>query len=137
MLGIDRIADQLIHDEGMRLDMYKCSAGKWTIGVGRNIEDRGISETEAMYLLHNDIRSCYQELQRNFNWFEELNTSRQEVLVNMCFNLGISRLMSFVKMLRALKKGEYVKAAYEMRDSKWYDQVGSRAERLCSIMAAV
>lgn len=61
-MNIEQLKKELIRDEGFRSKPYKCTAGKLTIGVGRNIEDNGITEDEAMYLLENDIASCIKQL---------------------------------------------------------------------------
>ena len=128
------LMDQIIRHEGMRLKPYKCTSGKLTIGVGRNIEDNGITEAEALILLMNDIERCKWEVETAFSWFTKLDTARYDVLVNMCFNMGISRLWSFKKMLAALKKGDYKTAAIEGLDSRWARQVGNRAIELMNII---
>lgn len=128
------LIDQLTRHEGMRLMPYKCPAGKLTIGVGRNIEDNGITESEAIILLMNDIERCKWEVETAFPWFIKLNTARYEILVNMCFNMGISRLHSFKKMLAALETGDYETASIEGLDSRWAKQVSKRAIELMTIM---
>lgn len=113
---------------------YKCTADKLTIGYGRNIEDRGISEDEAEYLLNNDIKLSESELSKAFPWFNKLTPVRQSVLINMHFNIGIARLKGFVKALAAIERGDYKTAAAEMLDSKWARQVGKRADELAKQM---
>ena len=90
-----QLIEELKRDEGVVLTLYKCSAGKNTIGVGRNVDDRGITEDESDYLLGNDIDLCVDELEDNFTWYKNLSDARQRVLVNMCFNLGLTRLLGF------------------------------------------
>lgn len=135
MIGIETVASDLKEDEGLRLNPYKCPAGKITIGYGRNIEDNGITEDEAELLLVNDIKSAYRDLIANFCWFESIPSKKQEVILNMCFNLGINRLMRFKRMVACLEKNDYMGAAKEMKDSRWYNQVGPRARRLVSLMS--
>ena len=130
MIDLKRLKQRLIVDERLRLSPYLCSAGKLTIGVGRNLDDVGITEEEAMYLLENDIGKSIAELRRNYPWFDGLDTVRQEVLINMHFNLGQTRLAGFRKFLAALARRDYATAAVEMMDSAWSKQVGDRAERL-------
>jgi lysozyme len=113
---------------------YKCPAGKLTIGYGRNIEERGISEDEAEYLLNNDIKLSEGELSKALPWFGNLSPVRQAVLINMHFNIGLARLKGFVKSLAAIERGEYKTAAAEMLDSKWARQVGKRADELAKQM---
>lgn len=120
--------------EGLRLKMYKCPAGKWTIGFGHNLEDNGISLEIAETLLRTDLALARMEVGAKLPWSAKLNEARQYILVDMCFNLGIGRLLTFKKMLAALKEGYYERAAAEMLDSKWAKQVGKRAEKLAEIM---
>ena len=122
-----RIEDLLIKHEAMRLKPYHCTAGALTIGVGRNLDSMGLSEDEVYYLLQNDIRRCEQELLKAFEWFAYLDTVRQDAMMDMCFNLGISRLRGFKKALEAMEDGDYEEAAVEFLDSNWADQVGQRA----------
>ena len=69
-----------------------------------------------------------------FPWFHRLSEARQRVLVNMCFNLGLSRLMGFKKFLTAVEAGEWETAGVEMLDSKWAEQVGPRSTRLRDLL---
>ena len=124
------LIEELKKDEGVRLKPYKCSADKLTIGIGRNIEDRGISDLEAEFLLQNDIDICIDELKKSFSWYEDLSDKRQRALVNMCFNLGLGKLKGFKKFIKAIENQIWNVAAEEMLDSKWADQVGERAVRL-------
>ena len=131
---MESIRNMLIRHEGMRNKMYQCSAGKNTIGVGRNLDDRGISTKEAMFMLDNDIAASRRELIANVPCFKELEIARQNVLINMCFNLGLARFLKFKKMLAALEGEDYVKASKEMMDSTWATQVKGRAEELSTMM---
>lgn len=126
------IEDQLILHEGLRLKPYRCTENKLTIGVGRNIEERGITATEAMFLLKNDIEAVEKELSR-FDWFTKQDEIRRRVLIDMGF-MGVPRLLGFKKMIQALGADDYEKAAAEMLDSKWSRQVGGRAVRLAKMM---
>lgn len=125
----------LIHDEGIRLKPYVCPAGKLTIGVGRNIEDNGISLDEAMHLLESDIERTRSELRRTDFWsFVADDPVRSAVLINLCFNIGLSRLLGFKKMIAAIKAKDWGRAADEMKNSLWYRQTGNRARRLVEEM---
>jgi len=126
--------DQIKLDEGFRSKPYQCTANKLTIGYGRNIEENGITESEAEILLLNDVKNTQMELCAKFDWFTMLNASRQGVLINMCFNLGMPRLLKFKKMLTALSDHNYPEAANQMLDSKWARQVGDRSARLSNTM---
>lgn len=133
-MNIEQLKKDLIRDEGFRSKPYKCTAGKLTIGVGRNIEDNGITEDEAMYLLNNDINNCILQLTKKFPWFNSKPDNVKRVLINMCFNLGISRLSSFKTTLKLIEIGDYKEASVQMLKSLWARQVGQRAVRLSSIL---
>ncbi len=130
---IQAAQNMIARHEGLRLKPYQCTAGKLTIGYGRNLEDNGISEEEARLLLTADTQAAYNQLLEH-PWFDELNDTRKLVLIDMCFNLGFPRLMKFKKMLTALLNHDYTEAANQMLDSRWAVQVGGRADRLAGIM---
>ena len=132
---ITSLEDQLIDHEGLELKPYRCTAEKLTIGVGRNIEDRGITEDEARYLLKNDIKIVEDELLERKPEVAGLDAVRQRVLVDMGFNLGIPTLLKFQNMWTAIEEEDFERAAEEAMDSRWAKQVGRRAERLCQAMA--
>lgn len=129
------MTEMLVDHEGMRRKPYRCTAGKLTIGVGRNLDDRGISPDEAMYMLANDIKDARREMSAAFPWFDKLDDVRQAVLIDMCVNLGLSRLQGFRNTLALIGVGKYEAAAQEMLNSKWAEQVGRRAQRLSRMMA--
>ncbi len=126
---LDKIKQLLITNEGLRLRPYRDTVGKLTIGIGRNLDDVGITEDEAMYLLENDIKRAIQDLQSIFVNFNDYEPHVQAVLVDMIFNLGKPRFLTFKKFIRAIKDGDLQTAAKEMMDSKWARQVKNRAER--------
>lgn len=128
------LATRLIKEhEGLRLNPYECTAGKLSIGYGRNLDDNGISEVEANALLDNDLDSVCLRLESQDFW-SSLCCARQAVLMDMCFNLGWPRLSGFRKMLAALRVADFEAASREMLSSKWARQVGKRAEKLAKIM---
>jgi lysozyme len=125
---------QLVRHEGLRLKPYRCSAGRLTIGVGRNLEDRGITAPEAMVLLSDDISEIELALRRALPWFGELDGVRQRALIDMAF-MGVSKLLGFRRMLAALQHGDYVEAKREALDSKWARDVGpSRAMTIARML---
>lgn len=130
----DSVVPALLRDEGVRLTPYRDTAGKLTIGVGRNLDDVGITDDEAMFLLEHDIDAAVVDCVRAFPWFTTLDRVRQGVIVQMRFNLGLGRLLGFQKMLAAIAKGTYRTAAVEMLESRWAVQVGDRAQRLAKAM---
>lgn len=108
-----------LHDEGIRLQIYPDKKGIPTIGIGRNLKDRGISKATAYQMVHEDIDEVEASLDRRLPWWRRLDLVRQHVLANMCFQLGISRLLLFEKFLAHAMIGEYDQAAAEMLDSQW------------------
>lgn len=126
---------QLRLHEGERLKPYRCTAGKLTIGIGRNLDDRGITREEAAFLLENDIKQGEAELLRALPWVATLDEVRQRVLLDMVFNMGIAGVLAFKNTLATIQAGDYQRAASMMLDSKWAKQVGARAERLSRMMA--
>ena len=131
---MDALLAELRRDEGLRLKPYRCTAGKLTIGVGRNLDDVGISEAEADLLLRNDVARSMADLDEAIPWWRSLTEARQRVLVNMAFNLGATGLLGFRNTLAAIESGNYVKAANGMLQSLWASQVGERAVRLARMM---
>jgi lysozyme len=177
----NRVMEQLIVDEDVRLKPYYCPAGFLTVGVGRNLEGNGLSmgemlalisgnplrkkrfppdyetldgETllmalirdmkangitrdEAMMLLRNDIYQSDADLRRKVKWYDRAPEELKEVLINMCFNMGIKTLLSFRNTLWYMGAGEYEKAAENMLKSKWARQVKGRATRLAERVRAL
>jgi lysozyme len=113
--------------EGFSRLVYECTAGYATIGYGRNIEQVGISKEEAEHLLKNDIEQCLKELRGIMNRFDDLPEKAQLVLVDMCYNLGLSKLLNFENMLDAIDAGHWQKASEELLDSRYAAQVKRRA----------
>lgn len=128
------LKERIMKHEGLGLKPYICPAGKLSIGYGRNIEENGITEAEASFLLDNDIKNFREECKRSFTWFENMNSARQDVLVEMNFNLGLKKLKKFKKFISACERKDYEAAAAEMLDSLWARQVGQRAKNLAKIM---
>lgn len=132
--GERRLRDQLTLHEGLQLQPYIDTVGKITIGVGRNLDDKGISEAEAQYLLFNDMEEVKKSLSIALPWTAQLDEIRYRVIFDMCFNLGITRLLQFKNTLAAVKRGDYTEAASLMLQSKWAIQVRKRATRLAAMM---
>lgn len=128
------LREQLIRDEGFSLKPYRDTVGRLTIGIGRNLDDRGISIEEADMLLNNDLLLVETGLNALLPQARELDEARRGVLLNMGFNMGLDGLLKFRRMLRAVEIRDYESAAREMLDSDWALQVGSRADRLSKQM---
>ena len=147
--------DKLIEHEGLVLTVYQDSLGIDTIGIGRNLEDRGISkeeldhmdipsmavvyehgitEADARYLAENDVQIVEEELVRSHPCVDKLDSVRQLVLMDMAFNMGVPRLCKFKNMWNAIHNEDFPNAAKEMLDSRWAIQVKSRATKLANAM---
>jgi lysozyme len=155
--NVSHFLDKLIEHEGIVLNVYKDSLGIDTIGIGRNLKDRGISkeeldymdipnidvvyqhgisEADARYLAMNDIKIVENELVKVHRCVEDLDSVRQLVLMDMAFNMGVPRLCKFKNMWNAIHEQNYEAASWEMLDSKWARQVGRRANILSDAMKA-
>ena len=130
------LREMIKRHEGVETHAYKCSQNKTTIGVGRNIDPDGgigLSEAEIDYLLNNDINRCIGELS-GFVWFPDLNQERQNAIIDMVFNLGITRFKGFKNAIAAMSKSDFDTAADEFYDSRWAKQVGNRAIEICEMI---
>ncbi len=138
-----RIERLLILHEGLKLRLYRCTAGKWSIGVGRNLDDNplspqeiaylgrsdlsgGISEAEALWLLDRTLSIQSRELDEALPWSAGLDEVRRAVLLDMSYNLGTAGLLKFKNTLRHLQARQFEEAAEEMLRSVWALQVGKR-----------
>ncbi len=121
---------QLVRHESLRLKPYRDTVGKLTIGVGRNLDDVGITADEAAMMLDHDIDRCIVDLSAAFHWFIDLGPVRQRVWIDLCFNMGIAKLHAFTNTIAAMARGDYASAADGLQASKWYGQVGTRGPRL-------
>ena len=149
------LLEELVKHEGLRLQVYQDTLGIDTIGIGRNLKDRGISkeeldeldiptidhvyeygitEADAMLLAENDVQIVEEELLRAHPCVEDLDAVRQLVLVDMAFNMGVPRLCKFKKMWNAVHEKKFDIAAKEMLDSRWATQVKSRSVKLANAM---
>lgn len=162
LLNIPRFQSQLILEEGLRLMPYDDATGqpvppggrargKLTIGVGRNLDanpltkierdiighdgrSQPITHEQAMMLLNHDIANVCCSLDHNLPWWDKLDEVRARVLADMCFNMGIVKLLGFKNTLSHARTGAYNNAANDMKASLWYTQVGSRGRRLERMM---
>lgn len=158
------LAGEIARDEGDKLRVYRCTAGKLSIGKGRNLDDvgisaeetrllgitvascigKGITQSQSDALFANDVARSEKDLDRELPWWRTLDGVRQRVLLNMCFNMGIGRrpakgrpgkgLLSFVNTLAKIQRRDWPGAVAGMKASRWHDQVGNRAVRLEAMM---
>ncbi len=113
--------------EGYDDNIYMDSTDHLSIGYGRNLQDNGISKDEAEYLFDNDFNRTQKDLS-SVSWYHQTPAGVQDALFNMCFNLGLTKLLGFKKMIKAILEKNYNQAAREALDSKWAKQVGDRAK---------
>lgn len=133
-LNMTELRKQLIRHEGLRLYPYRCPSGKLTIGVGRNLQDLGITRDEALYLLENDINECLRDCRGLFPNFETLSDVRKRVLIDMRFNLGPGKFREFENFIDAVVRNDFKSAHMEIVDSLWHGQVGNRAKCLAKMI---
>ena len=132
-MNLKLLRDELILDEGLRHRLYKCSAGKMTIGIGYNIEEHGLPSSIIEELFEKSVADARTDLDRALPWWTSQPEQVQRGMLNMVFNLGIGRFLKFERMIGALGSGAYTLAATEALDSKWARQVGERAERIAKL----
>ena len=129
-----RLRETITRHEGSRLQMYQDSLGIWTIGVGHNIQEKGISPKVMELMLDEDLEEAISELKRSVSFFSKMPQQVQEALVNLSFNMGIPRLMQFKKTLALLREGDFESAADELLDSRYAEQVGQRALEIADMI---
>ena len=134
---MSKLVEMLKLHEGVETHAYKCTSGKITIACGRNIDPAGgigLSDDEIDYLLENDIDRCIKELGSAFSWFSDLNEARRDAMIDLVFNMGLTRLTGFKKALAAMADANYDLAATEFMDSQYASQVKDRAIEICAMI---
>ena len=139
-MNIDKLREQLKIDEGVKYEVYKDHLGYPTFGIGHLVvegdEEHGkpvgtpVSEDRVNAVFESDVQKFVSESKKVFPNLDDLPEEAQQVIVNMCFNMGAPRLSKFKKFIAAVNDGNWSTAAVEMMDSRWATQVGARAERL-------
>jgi lysozyme len=140
--NLQKLIAELRRDEGVRYSVYKDTKGIDTVGVGHNLQAKPLppgwkyplNDTQVNSLLDDDLEDVFHDLDRNLPWWTDLNDVRQRVIANMCFNLGIAKLLGFRNTLVAMRQGKYGAAADGMLASAWATQVKGRAQRLADMM---
>lgn len=149
MFDMNEWSARLTKHEGLRLMPYRCTTGKLTIGIGRNLDDNpptpdekralgdymhGITENAAKMLLRNDITRCYETLKRHIKNFEDLTPDRQYALVDMCFQLGFKGFKKFKHMRKAIEEGDFNRASAECLHSYYAQQTPKRAQKIAAVI---
>lgn len=136
MNDLSRLKYQLIYDEGKRHRPYRCTAGKLTIGVGRNLEDVGLSDATIDQMLMEDIVKCTSQGKTIFkDKWETFSDSRKAGIINMIFNLGYIGFCQFKMMIAAINANDKLAIRAHGANSLWARQVGERAQRVLSLIA--
>lgn len=138
----------LSREEGWCSFPYRDTRGLWTIGCGHLIDSRKggqlpeyirafpLVDDDILRVLNDDIDVCIGQLNRYLPWWHRLTDRRKHVLISMVFQLGISGVLAFRRMIEALEKEDYSGAAKEMQDSKWAEQTPGRVDRMAAMMLA-
>lgn len=149
----DELVSNLKRDEGFRSDIYVDTTRHRTIGygtklplneeqsdcldIGQVIHKGGINKEQADCMMRVELKEKAQKikdkLEKKGIW-SKLKQVRKDVMINMCYNLGLFGVLEFTNMISALENGDYKAASHEMLKSKWHEQVGRRAERLARQM---
>ena len=108
--------------------------GYLTIGHGRNLDANGLTKLEAEVLLDHDLAQAEMECRNAFDWFDALADARQRVIVEMVFNLGLTKFREFHNTIAAIQAKDYKRASSQMLASKWAAQVKGRALRMARMM---
>lgn len=133
-MRLNVLMGDLNRDEGLSLKPYRCTSGKLTIGIGRNLDDFGITEAEAICLEENDIARAVEACRRLFPSWDSMTDARQEALANMAFNLGENGLAKFKQMRAAIEAGDWHTASQAVLSSRYAYQVGDRAKRIAAAL---
>lgn len=128
------LVDDTKQAEGLKLKAYKDAVGVWTIGFGTNLQELEIDVSLAERWLVERLATSARECER-FPWFAALTARRQRAIVELVYNLGLTRFLGFTRMQKALSGRDYDTAALELLDSKWAKQVGpKRSQRLAEMI---
>jgi lysozyme len=145
--AITLVLSILRQEEGLRLDEYRCTAGKLSCWYGRNLDDRPLDDRErakraelgntkefAEWLLERDVGRVVRQVEAALPWAEDLDATRQAVLLAMAYQMGVPGLLKFTNTLAAVRAGKYPAAAAGMLASRWAKQTPARARRMAEIM---
>tara|TARA_A100001011_G_C14245137_1_gene815189 strand:+ start:363 stop:818 length:456 start_codon:yes stop_codon:yes gene_type:complete len=143
----DRLREELKTDEGCKYEVYLDHLGLPTFGIGHLITDKDpehqmgmgtpVDEIRVNEAFEQDVHVTLDECRKLFNDWDNLPEEVKLITANMMFNMGRPRLSGFKKMIQAISDGDWLEAAIQMKDSRWYKQVTNRADRLISRMKAV
>ena len=131
---MEKLIEQIKEHEGFRSRVYQCTEGYDTIGFGFAIKDLELTEDICELILKEKLIKLYSRVDKQIPFFKQLPVEIQDVILNMCYQMGVSGVCKFKKMLAAMLLKDWTKAADEMIDSKWYRQTKNRALQLSEIV---
>jgi lysozyme len=133
--GLPALTGELTTDEGREAIPYIDTRGNLSGGIGRNL-GRGFSSAEIDFMFTNDVAGCCRDLDAHAAWWRNLSPSKQRVMINLTFNMGWPVLSQFERFLSAMQLGIWPEAATQLRNSKWYSEVGTRGTRVVERLLA-
>ena len=146
-MDLDQLREELTEDEGCKYEIYLDHLGYPTFGIGHLVRDddpehgeevgTSVSEDRVIAAFESDIETVLSDCNKLYSDFEDLPEETQLIIANMMFNLGYPRLSAFKGMKRGVDSRDWNSAADEMVDSRWYNQVTNRANRLVERMRSI
>ena len=128
------LIDEIKKHEGFKSTVYKCTEGYDTIGYGFAIKDLEFDEEIAELILSRKLGNLQLRICNTFDWYIESPQKVQDVIMNMCYQMGLSGFSKFKKTIYYLETEQYEEAADEMLDSLWAKQTPNRAKELSNII---
>ena len=128
------LLEKIKHHEGFVEHVYDDTLGIPTIGYGFAIKDLILDEDLAEEILIRKLEKLKRNANARFEWLEDMPVEVQEVVINMCYQLGVTGVSKFKKAISAMQERDWVTASEEMLDSKWAKQTPNRAKELSNIV---
>lgn len=152
MIDLKKLDAQLMLDEGIRLQAYRDPSGYLTVGVGRNLDTNPLSDAEiaiighdartlpitreqALFLLHKDEMKAISDISDQFSWWATLDEVRARAIVDLVFNMGIAKFLTFNNFIKLMQESEYEDAGDDLSNTAWYDEVGDRGPRIANMIS--
>ncbi len=123
--------------EGFRPTVYQCTQGYDTIGYGFAIKDLELTKDIAEQILVKKVAELESKISKKFEWYHTAPQEAKEVVINMCYQLGLSGFSKFKKTIYLLETEQYEEASVEMLNSLWAKQTPIRAKELSEIVRSL
>lgn len=146
-MDIEKLREQLKIDEGCVYSVYLDHLNLPTVGIGHLVTEwdeeyekpvgTEVSEDRVNELFEKDVQVTIDECKVLFDDFDELPEEGQQIIANLMFNMGRPRLSKFVKFREAVRNRDWVEAGNQLKDSRYYTQVTTRADRLIKRLEAI